>query len=54
MIVAQCLCTPVFRGLTCNQFSYVPCGDATCHGTQVEKTGISFVCDDFISGCLCC
>jgi hypothetical protein len=35
--LAQCLCTPVFRGITCNQFSYVPCGDATCHGTQVKK-----------------
>jgi hypothetical protein len=36
--VAQCLCTPVFRGLTCNQFSYIPCGDATCHGTQVRRS----------------
>ena len=35
--VAQCLCTPVFRGLACNQFSYIPCGDATCHGTQVKE-----------------
>lgn len=38
--IAQCLCTPVFRGLTCNQFSYIPCGDATCHGTQVRETEI--------------
>ena len=35
-LLAQCLCTAVFRGATCNQFSYIPCGDATCHGTQVE------------------
>jgi hypothetical protein len=37
IFLAQCLCSPVFRGITCNQFSYVPCGDATCHGTQVKK-----------------
>jgi len=35
--LAQCLCSSVFRGITCNQFSYVPCGDSTCHGTQVNK-----------------
>lgn len=43
LFLAQCLCTAVFRGITCNQFSYIPCGDATCHITQVIQ--INFNCE---------
>ncbi|CAF4606064.1 unnamed protein product, partial [Rotaria magnacalcarata] len=47
------LCTPVFRGLTCNQFSYVPCGDATCHGTQGHCVANSCICKTGFAGPRC-
>lgn len=53
LILAQCLCTPVFRGATCNQFSYVPCGDATCHGIQGVCIANRCVCKTGYAGPRC-
>ncbi|CAF3332523.1 unnamed protein product [Rotaria socialis] len=50
---AKCLCTSVFRGVTCSQFSYLPCGDATCHGTQGVCAANKCVCKTGFAGPRC-